>query len=168
MAEAVSLLPQLITSEILAGEPVPPGGVYRLAGGSPFYSLYRTADGCVAVAADEVRFRRILLRTAGIAPPDWTRDGDDKRIGDELTAYFSGQSTADVLAAFADEPACVSVVQSYETMLVSDQATERQYVQRESADPMPVLSLPVTVDGRRLSIARGAPRHGEDDPDLGV
>jgi hypothetical protein len=53
-------------------------------------------------------------------------------------------------------------------MLASDHATERQYVQRESVDPMPVLSLPVTVNGRRLSIAGGAPRHGEDNPDLGL
>ena len=44
-----------------------------LGGGSPFYSMYQTSDGWIAVAALEPHFAQRLLSELGVAKPDSTK-----------------------------------------------------------------------------------------------
>ena len=71
-------------SEPLAYALTSPGGV--LGGGSPYYQLYKTADGWIALAALEPQFRSRLLQALAIAIE--TYDAFAAAFARETSAYW--------------------------------------------------------------------------------
>jgi alpha-methylacyl-CoA racemase len=168
MAEAVALLPTSLMAELLAGVPVGPRGHFRLGGGLASYSLYEVLDGHVAVVAQEPRFWSDLVEVAGLAElAESQRDpAAQEAIRARLAAFFAPLTRADAVAAFDGHEGVVTSVNSYEEMLNSPHALARGYLDPKGAHAVPVVSLPVTVDGQRLAIERRAPGQGQDAEEI--
>lgn len=168
MAEALAMLPTVAAAEILAGQTIAPGGAYKIADGRPGYNIYRTRDGYMAVGAYEDHFFKGVLTIAGAG--DLIERRNDASAQEDvralLSGYFGARTNAEIIAAAGASAACLTPVQSYEDMLVSEHAAQRAYVQRENFDPMPVLALPVTIDGQRPTADRGAPRQGQHNSEI--
>lgn len=72
-----------LAQPLRAGLTRPGGG---LGGGSPFYGVYRTLDGSVAVAALEPHFAQKLLKELGLEDP--SRSAMEKMFLEQSAAYW--------------------------------------------------------------------------------
>lgn len=72
-----------LAQPLLAGLTRPGGG---LGGGSPFYGVYRTLDGWIAIAALEAHFARKLLTEFGLEVP--TRSAIERVFLQQRSAYW--------------------------------------------------------------------------------
>jgi alpha-methylacyl-CoA racemase len=166
MAEGMALLPHVLVNDILAGATFVSPQDSLLGGGLGCYSVYRLTDGQVAVGALESRFWNIVCDVVGDlddAREDHFRPELQPKIKLRLTDFFSTLSRADVEARFGHLDACVTIVQSYEEMLVSEHALARGFTVRDARLAVAVLAFPGLVDGERLPERGPAPRQGQDN-----
>ncbi|MBP5855964.1 CoA transferase [Marivibrio halodurans] len=154
--------------QVTGRAPAPGGGL--LAGGSPRYRVYRTADDrLLAVAPLEQRFWDIFCET--IALPEELRD--DSR-DPEATAAAVARIIAETDAAewerrFEGRDACVTVVRS-----VADARHHPHFIARglfaasvtDGDAEMPALPVPIDPSFRRPPERRAYPRLGEANADL--
>jgi crotonobetainyl-CoA:carnitine CoA-transferase CaiB-like acyl-CoA transferase len=137
-----------------------------LSGGLACYDTYLLSDGQVAIAALEERFWNVVCDIVGgleAYRADHARTEYQEHIRRRLTAYFANLSRADVDRIFGSRDACVSVIQSYEDMLASEQAVARNFVVTEPGLPVPVLAFPAMINGARLRERGPAPKQGQDN-----
>jgi crotonobetainyl-CoA:carnitine CoA-transferase CaiB-like acyl-CoA transferase len=170
--EALALMPSSLLSEIVAGTKtgmtVGGRGEFKLGAGLATYAVYAAKDGHVALVAQEAHFWAGLVEVVGLEDLS-TRQADpdaQDAIRARLTAFFGARTKAEIEAAFAGRPACISLLQSYEEMLTSPHATARGYVRTDPDAPVPELVLPVTVDGARPRATRPAPAQGEHTTEI--
>jgi alpha-methylacyl-CoA racemase len=166
MAESIALLPTSLIAEILAGTAVGGRGEFKLGGGRPDYAVYETTDGSIALVAQEEHFWSAVVEVTGLGELGRQRSDPQAQpeIRRRLAGFFAGRTRAEAVEAFAGREPCVVGVQSYEEMLASEHALARGYL--EPGDRMPAVTLPVTVDGARLTIDRPAPRQGEHGEEI--
>jgi alpha-methylacyl-CoA racemase len=168
MAETVALLPTSLIAEILAGAPVGGRGDFKLGRGLASYGVYPTSDGWITVVAQEERFWAALCDVAGLA--DYrdrrTDPGAQAGIRARLSEFFAPLTRAEVEKLFDGHDGCVSPVLSYEEMLESPQAQARGYLGEADGLPIPALTFPAVVDGRRLPERGPAPRQGEHSDEI--
>jgi crotonobetainyl-CoA:carnitine CoA-transferase CaiB-like acyl-CoA transferase len=166
MAEGIALLPHVLLTDLLNGATFNGPRDSLLGGGLACYSTYLLADGQVAVAALESKFWNTVCDIVGGLEPyrfEHQRPEFQPAIHDRLTTYFAALSRADVESLFSGRDACVTVVQSYEEMLASEQAAARQFVIQDPALPVPVLAFPAVINGKRLQERGPAPAQGQDN-----
>lgn len=170
--EALALLPSSLLAEIVAapvtGAAVGGRGEFKLGAGLATYAVYPAKDGNVAVVAQEQHFWDGLVEVVGLHDLSaGQRDpAAQDEIRDRLTAFFGARTKAEIEAAFAGRPACISLLQSYEEMLAGPQAVARGYLRTDPDAPVPELALPVTVDGTRPRATTRAPRQGEHTTEI--
>jgi crotonobetainyl-CoA:carnitine CoA-transferase CaiB-like acyl-CoA transferase len=166
LAESIALLPSSLMAEVLAGTPVGGRGEFKLGAGRPDYAVYETADGHIALVAQEDHFWSAVVDVTGLGELGSRRSDPQVQpeIRRRLAEFFAGRTRAEAVEAFAGREPCVVAVQSYEEMLASEHASARGYL--EPGDRMPAVTLPVTVDGARLTIDRPAPRQGEHGEEI--
>jgi len=164
MVEGIALLPHVLVNDLLNGVRFNGPRDSFLGGALACYGTYALLDGQVAVAALEQKFWNTVCDVVGDLDQyrlNHEEPGVQDAIRVRLTQYFSERTKVDVELLFGNRDACVSVVQSYEDMLSSDQAAARGFVVRDPALPVPVLAFPAMVDGRRLPERGPAPAQGE-------
>ena len=163
LTEAVALLPNLITGDLLAGGTAENRGHGHFGGAFASYAIYALEDGYVAVGALEPRFWVVVCETLGV--PEFgplQHDAEEQpRIRMALQKRFSSMSRADVERLFAGRDACVTLIDSYEQVLASDHSRERGFVVDDDNLPMPVLAAPFMFDGSRPDSPVPAPRQGQ-------
>jgi alpha-methylacyl-CoA racemase len=163
LAEGLSLLPNLVVADILAGGEMPGRSANDFDGGLACYDVYAVRDGCVSVGAVEQPFWRALCNDLGV--PELVEIQNDPSRQDEIRARLGAALapfTRDELdARFAGRDVCVLPVRSYEEMLEHPQSAARGLVRRDPLLPMPVLAPPFVIDGVRPPESRPAPRQGE-------
>ncbi len=85
-------------------------------GASPFYNVYRCADGeWIALAAIEPQFYGRLLAVLGITDPDFADQHDQARwprLRDKLAAVFAGRTRAEWTDLLQDQEVCFAPVLS--------------------------------------------------------
>jgi crotonobetainyl-CoA:carnitine CoA-transferase CaiB-like acyl-CoA transferase len=98
-----------------AGGGWPRPGAELLAGGSPRYRIYATADGRhLAVAALEQRFWQRFLLLVG-APPSCIQDqGNETAVAETISRLLASRTAAEWTATFDRENVCVSVVAPFD------------------------------------------------------
>jgi alpha-methylacyl-CoA racemase len=164
LAEGIALLPHVLINDLVAGKTFDSPQDSFLGGGLACYDTYRLTDGQVAVAALEARFWNIVCDIIG-GLDEYRTDHlcaeDQAKIRVQLTMFFAERSRAEIRELFGDRDTCVTVVQSYEEMLVSPQAQVRGFVVCDPNQPAPVLAFPAMVDGARLPERGPAPTQGE-------
>jgi len=165
--EALALMPSSLLAEIIAapvtGFAAGGRGEFKLGAGLATYAVYPAKDGHVALVAQEPHFWDGLVEVVGLEDlRSAQRDpAAQPEIRARLTAFFGARTKAEIEAAFTGRPACISLLQSYEQMLTSPQATARGYVRHDTDAAVPELALPVTVDGERPRAGHRAPTQGE-------
>jgi alpha-methylacyl-CoA racemase len=90
-------------------------GTNLLDTGAPFYDVYATADGYIAVGALEPPFYAALLRGLGLAEADLPDQYDRRgwpRLREALAAAFATRTRDEWAAAFSGTDACVAPVLS--------------------------------------------------------
>lgn len=170
--EALALMPSSLLAEIVAapvtGAAVGGRGEFKLGAGLATYAVYPAKDGHVALVAQEPHFWDGLVEVVGLH--DLSAGQRDPAAQDEirarLTAFFGTRTKAEIEAAFAGRPACISLLQSYEEMLAGPHAVARGYLRTDIDAPVPELALPVTVDGARPRATTRAPRQGEHTAEI--
>jgi alpha-methylacyl-CoA racemase len=169
MVEGVALLPNVPFSDLIGGAPQPGRGELALSGELACYDVYQLLDGEAAVGALEPQFWNSICDV--VDELDERRDGHmDLAVQDELRgtlrSYFSGLTKAQVVDRFGDRDCCVTVVQSWEEMLASEQAAARTYVSDVPGIPLPTLAFPAVIDGERLPEQGPAPKHDEHGDEI--
>lgn len=116
ITDGVASLMTLFLSQSQRGQWTPQRGHNLLDGGSPFYSVYETADGQhVALAALEPQFFAKACELLGLEPAWQQAHGDTGRwpaLRAELGRVFAQRTRADWQARFAGSDACVTGVLS--------------------------------------------------------
>lgn len=162
LAEGFALLPSVVLADVLAGQPTPPPGT-REFDGRGFYRVYRLADGMAAVAAVEPQFWKSTcqaLDVEDLIDAQWD-DMRQEEVIARLTERFAGLTKAELLQLVAGRDTCVSLVNSYDEMVASDHARERDLVRPSVDAPMQVLAPPFRIDGARPPETVGAPTQGQ-------
>jgi alpha-methylacyl-CoA racemase len=134
-------------------------------GGSPFYNVYRCADGrYLAVGAIEDRFRSRLaelLGTEAVLGADRARWPAERA---ELDLLFATRAQAEWCALLEDEDVCVSPVLS-----LGESRHHRQFAARDRFVDAAGVTQPRpawTIDGAPLEPPPPAPPRGLDGPAL--
>lgn len=162
LAEGFALLPSVVLGDVLAGAGTPPPGT-REFGGRAFYRVYRLADGLVAVGAVEPQFWKATceaLDVEDLLDVQWDDARQDEAIA-RLTERFAKLTKAELLALIEGRDTCISLVNSYDEMVASSHARERDLVRPCVDAPMKVLAPPFRIDGARPAETRGAPTQGQ-------
>ena len=128
---------------------VPKRGSSYLNGGAAYYGVYPTADdGFVVVGAVEPKFWRAFCEAAG--RPDWVdrhRDAFPQRaLKDELAAFLSARTRAQLRALFEPADCCVSIVNDLGEALDQRQVHDRRLVRRGASGELQAL-FPAWIDG---------------------
>lgn len=168
LAEGLSLLPNLVVADLLAGGTVAGRGRNDFDGALACYDLYVVADGYVSVAAVEPEFWRQLcdvLDLPELVAAQYDPDRQDD-IRDCLGAALAPFTRTELERRFAGHDVCVLPVRSYEEMLEHPESAERALVRRDPLLPMPVLAPPFVIDGVRPPETRAAPHQGEHTVDV--
>ena len=148
----------MVTAAMLAGGPPPRRGGLDLAGARPCYSVYRCADGWVALGALEPKFWEVLCD--GIGRPDLRGRQSDPAVAAELEPVFAARTRAE-WAAFADaHPCCL------EPVLELEEALERMpggvvHVEQPGCGSVRVLGAPFGMSRTPARDTRPAPALGE-------
>lgn len=129
ITDGVVSLMALFLSQAQRGQWVPQRGRNLLDGGSPFYSVYETADGeHVALGAIEPQFFAIACERLGL-DPEWHQvHGDPARwdaLRVELQRAFATRTRAAWQQHFAGTDACVSGVLSLTEAMQAPHLRER-------------------------------------------
>lgn len=164
LTEGIALLPNLVVSDLLAGDQQPGRGRTVFAGGRAYYDVYECADGFVTVGAAEAHFFRELCARVGRLDLAAHQNDPDRQveIRGALAEFFAPLTRAEIEEMFAWIDGCVMSVLSYEEMLASDQARLNGYVRECPGSPIPVLAPPFYIDGERPPETTTAPRQGEN------
>lgn len=168
LAEGLSLLPNLVVADILAGGTAPGRGRSDFDGALACYDVYAVADGHVSVAAVEIEFWRELctvLDLPELVDVQYDPDRQDD-IRARLGAALAPFTRAELERRLAGHDVCVLPVRSYEEMLEHTSSAERGLVRRDPVLPMPVLAPPFVIDGVRPPETRPAPHQGEHTTDV--
>jgi len=143
----------------------PAAGELRLAGGSPRYQLYPTADGkLVACGALEQKFWLAFVTAIGLAP-DLANDLTDPIATREAVAKIIAVETSDHWRPlFAAADCCVTIVATLEEALADPHFVARglfaHAVAGESGNTMGALPVPIAPQFRERPAAKAAPRLG--------
>jgi alpha-methylacyl-CoA racemase len=166
--EALALLPTSLIAEILAGKDVGGRGEFALGGGLATYAVYPLADGEVTVAAQEQHFWDDLVDLTGMGDlrEQHREPSAQPEIRARLSKFFERLTRDEIERLTEDRSSCITVVDSYQRMLESDHAVARGYLVQDPHEPLTMLQLPVTVDGRRLTTNRRAPNQGEHTQEI--
>lgn len=144
---------------------VPKPRKYFLAGGLPYYDVYRCADGrWVSVGAMEPHFFANLCVATG-RPELGSAHGDSARfseIADHLGGWFANRWRADALSQLSGRDTCVTPVLSLREAL--DEAETRGMV--VSVTGAPQLGVAPKLSRTPGRIRRPPPRVGEDGDDI--
>lgn len=162
LAEGFALLPSPMTSNVLAGAPLPPREETEFEGRA-FYRVYDLIDGQVAVGAVEPQFWRGFCELMGeedMVDLQWD-DAHRDELVERLTRRFSALTKAEVEVMLKGHDVCVNLVQTYEEMFASDHAVARDLVRPAADVDMKVLAPPFRIDGQRPPETVGAPRQGQ-------
>jgi alpha-methylacyl-CoA racemase len=115
MADCLYPFAYWVLAEGFAGKAWPRGGSAMLAGGSPRYAIWRTADGRHLTAAPlEERFWKVFCKVIGLPAnlQDDSRDPEATKKG--IAACIGARSAADWVKAFEGQDACVALVATLE------------------------------------------------------
>jgi alpha-methylacyl-CoA racemase len=130
ITDGVVSLMTLLVSQAQRGQWVPQRGRNLLDGGSPFYSVYATADGeHVALGAIEPQFFSIACERLGLDPAWLQAHGEPERwdaLRVELERTFASKTRAAWQACFAGTDACVSGVLSLAEAMQAPHLQERK------------------------------------------
>jgi crotonobetainyl-CoA:carnitine CoA-transferase CaiB-like acyl-CoA transferase len=166
MAEGMALLPNMVVADVLAGGAQAARGMHEHTGALASYRVYPLQDGHVAIGSLERKFWVALCE--GLEAPDLLdkQQGDQEWLAAQIASRFSAMTKEEVKQRFALIDACVTVVESYSSLLDSDLARERGLVRHEPGFPMPLLAPPFVIDEERPSETLPAPRRGEHSKEI--
>jgi crotonobetainyl-CoA:carnitine CoA-transferase CaiB-like acyl-CoA transferase len=147
-----------------AGRPPRPGGEL-VTGGSPRYSLYRTADGRhLAAAPIEDRFWNRFCDLIGL-DERYRDDSADPAATKDAVAAVIGARTGDAWEeVFAGEDVCCNLVRSLEAAIADPALQERglfDHELRKGETAMAALPVPVAAALRAAPGERTYPELGE-------
>ena len=150
----------------------PAPGESLLAGGSPRYALYRTADGkLVACAALEQKFWTSFTRAIGLASDliDDARDAAATRRA--IASIIAGRTAEAWRPVLAAADCCATIIASLEEAVRDPHFVARGLFSRRnetaSGDRMPALPLPIAEPFRSpIDSVKRVAALGADDPPL--
>ena len=148
----------------------PAPGESLLAGGSPRYALYTTADGkLVACAALEQKFWTAFTRAIGLAPAmiDDVKDASATRRA--IATIITGRTAEAWRPILAAADCCVTIVASLEEAVRDPHFVTRglfsHRIETELGDRLPALPLPIAQPFRApIDDVKRLAALGADDP----
>lgn len=146
----------------------PGSGAGLLAGGSPRYRLYPTADGRLLAAAPlEQKFWQAFCEAIGLPPALRDDIADPVATARAVAAIIAARPAAHWRAVFERADCCCTIVQDLAAALADPQFRARGTFARALAGPdgaqIAALPLPVAPVLRPDTAARPAPALGADD-----
>jgi crotonobetainyl-CoA:carnitine CoA-transferase CaiB-like acyl-CoA transferase len=138
------------------------------------YRAYRTADGDLVVAAGNNELFRRLSEVLG--RPEWPQDprfvDNPKRVENAAALYamleehFARKTTAEWTALLAAAGVPCAPVQDVAGMLAHPQTQAMGLVQPVPGSSIPLMGLPMRLDGQRPQPRGASPKLGEMNPEL--
>ncbi|HEX8167034.1 MAG TPA: CoA transferase [Beijerinckiaceae bacterium] len=167
MVDAMFTFAWLALAEGFAGGRFPGSQENMLAGGSPRYALYATADGqFLAVGALEEKFWGAFCH--GIGLPERLRDdrADPAATRAAIVSIVRGKSAAEWRAILEPLDCCATILASLAEAVDDPQFRDRGLFRAQAAGPdgaaMPAVAVPIAPDLRRpLDEPRAVPPIGE-------
>jgi crotonobetainyl-CoA:carnitine CoA-transferase CaiB-like acyl-CoA transferase len=163
-----------LQSEVLAARlnGAPPPERSRVGAGHPYlgapYGVYRTADGWIALAMNDVVRIGALLGIPDLAkfddPARWHTERD--HIKTLIADAIASRRTDDVLPTLAEAGMWATEVFSWDKLLAHDAVRALSIVQRiarAGAPAVQVIRAPIRIDGRILASDVPAPRLEDDN-----
>ncbi len=173
-----SLLSMTAANHLAAGGEPPRRANLFLAGGEPFYNVYRTADGkLLSVGALEPKFWTALCDVLAESDPERKGAAVIGASTAEAARVFATRTAAEWLSRLQGLDVCVAPVLTVEEALASDLARERGAVVRvgglrEVGAPLKLAGEASRGDGRApYGVERGAascpaPRLGQHNREI--
>ncbi|WP_172297133.1 CaiB/BaiF CoA-transferase family protein [Pseudoruegeria sp. HB172150] len=163
MADALPMLPNEILSAAILGLAEPDREKAPFSGGAANYTTYELRDGHVAVGAVEPQFWTKFCRIMKLDPSAST----DAVMRAEIAEKFRNMTRAEVETLFRSSDTCVTAVNNYGDMLVSDHAKARDYLATSTeGENMPPIGSPFHHDGRRQFAMGPAPALGQQSTEI--
>jgi alpha-methylacyl-CoA racemase len=154
MTDAMFTFAWLALAEGFAGGRFPGSQENRLAGGSPRYALYATADGkFLAVGALEEKFWGAFCHGLGLPEPLRDDRIDPAATRAAIVGIVRGKTAAEWRAILEPLDCCATILASLEEAVSDPQFRDRGLFRAQAAGPdgaaMPVATVPVAPDLRR-------------------
>jgi alpha-methylacyl-CoA racemase len=149
----------------------PGPGELKLAGGSPRYQLYPTADGkLVACAALEQKFWVTFAAAIGLEGKLVNDLADPPATKAAVADIVAGRTSAQWRPLLAAADCCATIVATLEEALADPHFVERGLFAHRlagaSGETMAALPLPIVPAFRAAPAAKGAPTLGDDTEEI--
>jgi crotonobetainyl-CoA:carnitine CoA-transferase CaiB-like acyl-CoA transferase len=154
MTDAMFTFAWLALAEGFAGGRFPGSQENRLAGGSPRYALYATADGkFLAVGALEEKFWGAFCHGLGLPEPLRDDRNDPAATRAAIVGIVRGKTAAEWREILEPLDCCATVLASLEEAVNDPQFRDRGLFRAQAVGPdgaaMPVATVPVAPELRR-------------------